>query len=288
MDLPITFYAHFPDFSEATRRMVMREFAANGAKHLILNDQMFKVLMQDSSLEKKFLQEMEAEGLSFVDAHAPNNAMLDLNCPDESFRGEMIARHKLALYIAASMGVETLTIHCGLDFVTASVPLKTHIDRTKAALDKILPEAEACGVIVAIENIWTPNCQPDVLLDIKNEFPTEYLGLCYDSGHANLIDKNHVHCFNQTQNDWLKILKLDEVRWEDRALEKMLPHVVNCHLHDNDGSSDQHERIGTGNVDWKHIKSLLLQAPRLKSIQSEMAKGSIREICEAMNFFAEL
>ena len=231
---------------------------------------------------------MAAEGLSFVDSHAPNDALLDLNCPDESFRHEMISRHKLTLNIAASMGVETLTIHCGLDFVTADVPLETHIARTKDALDKLLPEAEKCGVIIALENIWTPNCQPDVLLDIKKDFPTEYLGFCYDSGHANLIDKNHVHCFNQAQNDWLKILKLKEIKWEDKALEKMLPHVVTCHLHDNDGSCDQHNCIGTGNIDWKHIKSLLLQAPRLKCIQSEMPNGSIREICEAMNRFAEL
>ena len=114
--------------------------------------------------------------------------------------------------------------------------------------------------------------------------------LIYIAGHANLIDENHVHCFNQTQNDWLKILKLDKVKWENRALEKMLPHVVTCHLHDNDGSSDQHRRIGSGNVNWQHIKSLLMQAPRLKCIQSEvhpdLANASIKDLCSDMKFFA--
>lgn len=288
MDIPITYYAFLANLPEYNRRLTMREFASNGAKHLIVNDQMFNELMLNSNLAKKLLKEMAEEGLSFVDGHAPAGEFLDLNCPDESFRNEMIARHKLVINIAASMGLKTLTIHCGLDFVTASVPLETHIARTKDALEKILPEAEKCDVIVAIENIWTPNCHPDVLLDIKKDFPTDYLGLCYDSGHANLLDKNHVNCFNQAQNDWLKILKLDEVKWEDKALEKMLPHVVNCHLHDNDGSWDVHGRIGSGNIDWKHIKSLLMQAPKLKCIQSETPNASIRETCDDMWKFIAL
>ncbi|MBR7127444.1 MAG: sugar phosphate isomerase/epimerase [Lentisphaeria bacterium] len=288
MNIPITFHNYLAEFSEKTRPFVMKEFAANGAKHLIISDQLFLQLMQDSTLAKKLMHEMAQEGLSFVDSHAPSGRLLDLNCPDLSFRSEMINRHKIVLNIAASMGVKTVTIHCGLDFVTKEVPLETHVARTKEALEKLLDEAEKCGVIIAIENIWTPNCHPDVLLDIKKDFPTDYLGFCYDSGHANLIDKNHVNCFNQTQNDWIKILNLPEVKWEDRALEKMLPHVVSCHLHDNDGSCDQHRLIGTGNIDWKHIKKLLMQAPRLQCIQSEMANDSIREICEAMKFFEAL
>ena len=268
----------------------MREFASNGAKHLIVSDGLFRIIMQDGSLAKKISEEMKQEGLSFIDGHAPCGEFLDLNCPEESPRNEMITRHKLALNIAASLGLETLTIHCGLDFVRADVPLQLHIQRVKDALEELLNEAEKCKVIIAIENIWTPNCQPDVLLDIKKDFPSDYLGFCYDAGHANLIDENHVHCFNQTQNDWLKILKLDKVKWENRALEKMLPHVVTCHLHDNDGSSDQHRRIGSGNVNWQHIKSLLMQAPRLKCIQSEvhpdLANASIKDLCSDMKFFA--
>ena len=288
MNIPITFHNYLAEFSEKTRPFVMKEFAANGAKHLIISDQLFLQLMQDSTLATKLMQEMAQEGLSFVDGHAPSGRLLDLNCPDLSFRSEMINRHKMVLNIAASMGVKTVTIHCGLDFVTKEVPLETHVARTKDALEKLLDEAEKCGVIIAIENIWTPNCHPDVLLDIKKDFPTDYLGFCYDSGHAHLLDKRHVNCFNQAQNDWMKILNLPEVKWEDKALEKMLPHVVSCHLHDNDGSCDQHRLIGTGNIDWKHIKILLMQAPRLQCIQSEMANDSIREICEAMNFFEAL
>ena len=291
MNIPITFYYPLGWFSEYSRRWVMREFASNGAKHLIVGDGLFLQMMQDSSLPKKLVREMDDFGLSFVDGHAPFGEFLDMNCPDESLRKIMIARHKMVINLAADLGIKTLTIHCGVDFPNPDIPTQVHVERVKEALSQLLPEAEKCGVIIAIENIWTPNCHPDVLLEIKKDFPTEYLGFCYDSGHANLLDRNHVPAKNQTELHWASVTKTNQVKWEDKALEKMLPHIVTCHLHDNDGSCDQHARIGFGNVNWQHIKSLLLQAPKLQCIQSEVqpqqTKASIRELVADMKFLLQ-
>ena len=74
-----------------------------------------------------------------------------------------------------------------------------------------------------------------------------------------------------------------EPQWDDKILEKMLPHVVTCHIHDNKGDTDSHRIPGWGNVDWQHITGLLKQAPRLKCIQSEVLPfyepTSIKELC---------
>ena len=73
--------------------------------------------------------------------------------------------------------------------------------------------------------------------------------------------------------------------WDDPILEKMLPHIVNCHLHDNDGFEDSHKLCGKGNVDWKKVISLLKTAPRLKNIQCEAISSkhafSVREMIES-------
>ena len=104
-----------------------------------------------------------------------------------------------------------------------------------------------------------------------------------------MLDKNHVNCFNQAQNDWLKILKLDEVKWEDKALEKMLPHVVNCHLHDNDGMRDRHWTPFNGNIDWEKTMKLLAKAPNLRCLQNEVilpgrdVNSSIHDMCRAFD-----
>ena len=60
------------------------------------------------------------------------------------------------------------------------------------------------------------------------------------------------------------------VRAAGDLLEKMLPHIVNCHLHDNNGAQDEHKLPGDGCVDWSHVMPLLRQAPRLQLLQSEV------------------
>ena len=54
-------------------------------------------------------------------------------------------------------------------------------------------------------------------------------------------------------------------------LDAMLPHIVNCHIHDNDGMHDQHDLPGRGCADWNKIVALLKKAPRLQVLQSEVA-----------------
>ena len=81
-------------------------------------------------------------------------------------------------------------------------------------------------------------------------------------------------------------------QFDDRILEKMLPYTVNCHLHDNDGMTDQHLKPGRGNVNWKSIVKQLKHAPRLQVIQSEVSMirshDSIHEICRAFQNIGEL
>ena len=78
MKSPITFYYPLANFSEKTRPVIMREFASNGAKHLIVSDGLFRIIMQDGSLAKKISEEMKQEGLSFIDGHAPCGEFLDM------------------------------------------------------------------------------------------------------------------------------------------------------------------------------------------------------------------
>ncbi|MBP5530631.1 MAG: hypothetical protein J6Y54_01190, partial [Lentisphaeria bacterium] len=74
------------------------------------------------------------------------------------------------------------------------------------------------------------------------------------------------------------------VRWERNIAETLQPYIVNCHIHDNYGVEDDHNLAGEGNIDWKRIVPILLNAPRLRSIQSEVltARRSIpiRRVCE--------
>ena len=56
----------------------------------------------------------------------------------------------------------------------------------------------------------------------------------------------------------------------EKILRTMLPHIVNCHLHDNDGVADYHRLPGKGTIRWDRIAALLRTAPRLQCLQSEV------------------
>jgi len=65
--------------------------------------------------------------------------------------------------------------------------------------------------------------------------------------------------------------------------------MVNCHLHDNDGSGDSHSLPGDGNVNWNEVIPALKKAPRLQVIQCEVKMAahhySVKQVCRK---FAEL
>ena len=278
--LPVTYLHEFEWFDDRTRPYIFQEFAANGAKHIVLTDTLIRQILHNRKQKQLMMDELASFGMSFMDAHAPFGPYLDLNCPVEEARPEMLTRQKLNLQIIASMGVNTITIHTGNDVVYPDYPLEVQFEAIKRSLDELLPLAEQLGVTICIENIWFRINTPERLLALKECFPTDALGFCYDAGHANLMDKGRNFPESNPFKAWGDITPA----WDDQILEKMLPHVVNCHLHDNDGISDKHRNIGDGNIDWDHIVPLLKSAPRLKVIQSEVipikANTSIKSLCE--------
>lgn len=278
--VPVSFCFDFGSCGDAMRRYAMHEFAVNGAKHLVFTDFLFRKCLGDANLAAALLKEMAAEGLTFVDSHAPCQGKYDPIYPDPACRRQMILRMKLCLNICAEVGVDTFTVHIGNDFPYPDIPLETHLGNIRGALDEILPEAERCGVTVCMENIWVRSNVSPVLIALKKEYPTDFLGLCYDSGHANLMEKGKAYKDNAVTGLW------PEAVWQEHILEDMLPDVVNCHLHDNSGQYDEHLLPGRGNIDWPHIMGLLKRAPRLKNIQSEVsAVGGLNSIRDLVRTF---
>ena len=267
-NIPLTFYTPFLE-DEKIRRVMLNEFAANGAENIVLSDGYMRAVKLDPAMAKTFQQEMLDSGLKFVDAHAPFGPAVDMNNGDNA---ELrIISHTLHLHIAALMGVKTITIHTGNDTNTPGVSVAQQLDNISFVLDKLLPEAEKLDVAIAIENIWAPVNTPENLWIVKKRFDTPYLGFCFDAGHANIMSKlngpdKEISC---ARNYW-RDANAGEPAWDDDIMEKMLPEIINCHLHDNAGGTDQHLLPGKGVIDWKKTVEMLKKAPRLQAIQSEV------------------
>ena len=289
--IPITYNFDFSQ-NEPLRPYVLDDLARNGVENIVLNDFHISKIMNRSNYADVFKKEAGDAGLKFMDAHAIFGGWNDLNTPESWKRKMMLQRNLMTLEICAEMGVETITIHVGSEtsYDPSLRSLDQNIARVKDALSQLLPTAEKLGITICIENIWFPLSAADSLLAIKKDFATENLGFCYDSGHANLCAKGYLHEGDKSchRAAWNKIVGKDP-EWDDQICEKMLPYIVTCHLHDNNGGTDQHQLPGNGNIDWEKICSLLQSAPRLKCIQSEVnVIGNQIRVADLCKKFKEL
>ncbi len=279
--LPITHFIDYVHFNDRTRPYIMAEFAANGEKNLVLTHGLVREVMRSPEFANVLRKDIKSAGVKFVDAHAPYGTLEDLNLPFEDLRPTMLMRFKLALQIAADFGIDSIACHGGgtpEEFSDYSLDhLQTCVIRS---LEELLPTAERLGIVIAVENGWTATATPERLLAVLNHFNSDTLGLCYDSGHANVMAKNRGATESNAIKTWERF---GEIPYDSKILEKMQPHVTTCHLHDNNGLTDQHYLPGKGNVDWPHIIGLLKTAPRLKYFQNEVPliyKGaSVVEVC---------
>jgi sugar phosphate isomerase/epimerase len=279
--VPVTFLYDWEFPSDHDRQTVMYEFAANGAKHLVLSDTLLKMICRAPKLYRELRAEVAQAGLDFVDAHAPFAHDVDPCCPDPAVRPFMLANLKLVLQIVHDFGVKSCCVHICSTYYNDYTP-QQHRDAVCRTLDKVLPLAEKLDVTIALENIpRLCNFVDDVLFYMK-KYPSRHLGACFDSGHANIIEK-----VNDFPEGPYAVYYRDlgiESPWEPDVLGRMLPHIVNCHLHDNSGERDQHLLPGRGTVDWGKLVPKLLSAPRLMCVQSEViplhVRQPIRPLCD--------
>ena len=286
-NVPVTYVVSRELSKDENRRKAMEDFAAAGAKHLVLSDVFISEIMRDHKFAGVLNSELAGNGLSFADAHSPFGGILDLNCPDQTFRPQMILRHKMAIRICAAMGVKTITIHPGSDRFFPEIPLDKHLDLMRDAIEQLLSEAETCGVIICIENSMSRAACPRRVVQLKSEFDSPYLGLCYDSGHAHQLDAARNLADSVIRQFW-QIVGVPEPEWDDQALERMLPEIVNCHLHDNDGSTDAHRIPGNGTLNWNKVIPLLKSAPKLQVIQCEVLQRPDETAADICKKFDEL
>ena len=97
------------------------------------------------------------------------------------------------------------------------------------------------------------------------------VGVCYDTGHANIMtmhpgkrpDRYRAYMYNS----WYETGILPE----NDAFEKLSPHIVTTHIHDNDGYGDLHAMPGDGNIDWEDLLPKLKNCPRMLEMQTEVS-----------------
>lgn len=182
-----------------------------------------------------------AAGLQVVDGHAP--FVRDYDFVDALWQDSLDGETTYEIYLralteAAEDGIRNLVIHLEEH---GTPPNETGLRRIRRLADA----AERHGVIIALENIHFHS----YLTYVFDRIVSPNLGFCYDAGHRNC---------NEPDVDLLSLFG---------------GKLVALHLHDNDGTGDQHHIPYEGSIDWKTQMSKIASAGYTGAITLECTAG---------------
>lgn len=276
---------HFQDF--ALQERMIAEFAENGAKYIVLTNFLLERQLNEPNFKYAIQESMNRFGLKFSGCHGLWGGDKDLCCEDKQYRNISIENHKRAMGYAADFGCKTYVVHIGARCCYYRPYDEQKIrDLACDTLEKMIPAAEKEGIVIAVENSFEPTNTADEVLYYINKFPSPNVGVCYDSGHANIMTgegKDPAKYGIDMTRPWD-----NQIVFENQTLEKLSQHIVACHLHDNNGYSDQHRLPGTGTTNWERILPALAKCPRMMEMQVELSitpELSIRKICSTMDHY---
>ncbi len=122
------------------------------------------------------------------------------------------------------------------------------------SLDALEPCAREHGVRIALENLGSTESFATIET-VLSKYGPDYVGLCYDSGHGNISGGG-----------------LEQL---DRLKERL----ISVHLHDNDGTGDQHNLPFSGTIDWDRLAAIVARSSYNKWVSMEvtMANSGIED-----------
>jgi len=165
-------------------------------------------------------------GLYIENIHAETGGSSDF-WEDTSAGAAMFEYYLDLIGECAQCDIPTFVMHVGIG-AGALPPMS---DLSVGRLLRMIDKAERLGVNIAIENQCVQE-RNERAMEVLESFGSPRLGMCYDSGHGNHVKSNG------TGKEMLR-------RFGHRLMA--------LHLHDNDGSGDQHRLPFDGNIDWPSL-----------------------------------
>ena len=179
------------------------------------------------------LQDSKELNIPFVDCHLP--FFSDLVNTDPAYAEQCNQKMHTAIDIAKALGVDRAVLHPNTTTVTLrELDREATYDRVMAHLTPFAEHAAQVGLNLVVENVrlWPgirPShryCQgPEELCKVADALG---FGVCWDFGHANIAGIN-----------------------QSEALAYIGKRLKCVHIHDNNGTDDDHIAPFMGNIDWQ-------------------------------------
>lgn len=149
--------------------------------------------------------------------------------------------------LAHVLGATEIVLHMYLpyqDFAEVPGAKEAFYEAVYRSLDELQPFCREKNVRICIENLFEApgELQIEQFGRLFERYPADFLGLCLDTGHANLV----------WGNDLVK-----------EVVERFGDRLYSIHMHDNKGWGDEpgcndaHLLPGEGSIDWKALMAAL-------------------------------
>ena len=183
---------------------------------------------RDDAHPKQIRRWLDLMGFEAVCLHTSAMGLLDLASPDEAVRSFAAQELGLMPRVCELLGVPVMVVHPG-DARGGDASWDEQYDRLARSLSVVLPEAERLGLRIALENLLPGSLSSDigVLIEQVDRLGHPLVGICLDTGHA------HVSGFDIVE-----------------AVSAIGPRLFALHVHDNDGTADQHRPPLAGTIEW--------------------------------------
>ncbi len=187
----------------------------------------------DADMVARAARRVEELGIEAYSFHAPFADHIDISSSDAGLREQALVEIVQAAEAAATFQVRYFVIHPGPEHWDLREQ-KERLDRLKWAaetLNQVMERCQELGIGCVLEN-KLPHllfAQTSDLLWILTTMDTVEMGVCLDTGHANLSSDIY------------------------SVMHKLGQHLRMIHAHDNHGEGDEHLAPGAGNIDWNRV-----------------------------------
>lgn len=227
-------------FHELTPEDAVGLLARNGWRHLELSCEHAAALLgrgDPTAVAEEFLGSCHDVGVSLPQAHFRLDA--DITLPPGPRRRQEMEELTRWLDLFVALGVEAAVLHPGGRSTLEATPLSGDLlDANVRGLCELLDHRASGKTVICLEN----GPQAGELVGLIEQADRKGLGICFDTGHLALI-----------RTRWPALGQSDEefVLAAGKCLTAL-------HLHDNDGSEDQHRLpFAGGKVDWDGLARAL-------------------------------
>lgn len=191
-------------------------------------------------------QDLAAAGMAVLDVHAchPLDRSISLWDENPDNRAHAARLFESRLRLTHALGGDAMVYHVPTRVEPEPAVIQRFVE-SLAAMEEI---ARELNIVVALENHFLHDNDRVAFPACFERFSPEYIGFCFDSGHA--IRSGNTEWLMDNCFDRLKVL----------------------HLHDNEPGKDRHWLPFTpgGHVDWDQVARAIAASPYDKPLQLEV------------------